>query len=113
MEGDNVPPALELLEMGLEEPAKKDKKHALADQEAEVGMTTTVTKNGKGKAVCETCKGDPSDMIHPFYRYSMNLQRKRVYGEQIKNFEVPADTYFWNAKDTAQCFKNKYVLMLG
>merc|ERR1719316_1878381 len=76
-------------------------------------MTTTVTKNAKGKAVCETCRGDPSDMIHPFYRYSMNLQRKRIYGEQIKSFEAPADTYFWNAKETAQCFKNKYVLMLG
>jgi len=89
----------------------------LKDQPKDGAESVTVFKGSNGKPQCHPssqCHGDPSDMVHAFYRYSRLLENKKMYdGAKISNFTVPASTKFWNAKDTQSCLKNKYVLMLG
>lgn len=69
----------------------------------------TVKKGEDGLPVCQdTCRGDPSDMSHPFYRYTKDLGPKH-----LDSFTVANDTHFFNVADARQCLKDKYVLFLG
>jgi len=73
------------------------------------GKGLTVKKGETGLPVCEgECRGDPSDMVHPFYRYT-----KETKAVNLDSFTVAKDTHFFNVADTATCLKNKYVLFLG
>jgi len=77
---------------------------------------TRVVKNEKGEPQCmTTCNGDPSDMVHPFYRYSTAMKYNKTQRESrlIDSFTVAKDTHFFNAVDTKICLKDKYVMFLG
>jgi hypothetical protein len=70
----------------------------------------TVKQGEDGAPVCASdCKGDPSDLVHPFYRYNKDSKNPTT----VDSFTVAKDTHFFNAADTAACVKDKYVLFLG
>merc|ERR1719379_1531267 len=73
--------------------------------------SVTLKKGPTGTIECNTCQGDPSDMVKPFWRYSKKSEK--MGGKEVKSFTVPAKTHFWNSKETSQCMKDKYILMLG
>jgi hypothetical protein len=87
----------------------------LWNQESEIeesdASVLTVTKGANGAIQCEGCTGDSSDMVKPFWRFSKKSEKKG--GTAVKSFTVPAKTHFWNSKETSQCMKDKYILMLG
>jgi hypothetical protein len=70
----------------------------------------TVKADEDGAPVCaSTCRGDPADMVHPFYRYNKDSKAP----QKVESFSVAKDTHFFNAADTAACVKDKYILFLG
>jgi len=81
---------------------------AKMDDWLDSSSSVTLKRDEKGAIECDTCKGDPSDMVYPFWRHS-----KKTDGMKVKSFTVPAKTRFWNAKETTQCMKDKYILLLG
>jgi len=94
----------------------KKLKSRVAEQEQEAADLASGVTIGKmnGKAQAPSGQGDATDMVHPFYRYSTRMEHKGLWsGKQLSSFTVAKDTYFWNAKETAQCMKDKYVLFLG
>jgi len=73
--------------------------------------SVTLEKGASGTVKCDGCSGDTSDMVKPFWRFSKKTMRSG--GKGVNSFSVPAKTHFYNAKDTMQCMKKKYILMLG
>jgi hypothetical protein len=73
--------------------------------------TVTLSKTAAGTIKCDGCSGDTSDLVKPFWRYSKKT--KKSGGKGVNSFSVPANTRFYNSKDTTQCMKKKYILMLG
>jgi len=70
----------------------------------------TVKPDENGVPAClNTCKGDPSDLAHAFYRFSKDMKSPKT----VDSFTVAKDTHFFNVEDTRTCLKDKYVLFLG
>lgn len=84
----------------------EDKEEGLEDSKTSASITVKSTADGTIE--CEKCQGDTSDMVKPFKRLS-----KKSGSMNVKSFTVPAKTHFWNVKETTQCMKDKYVLLLG